>query len=235
MAARLVLFPSSLQTTPDKSRFAPIWFEALEGITGFVVENVRTSRRFLRALDPTFPIDNHQWIAQEADGSWRLHELQAGWKEGQAWGLLSEAGYPGVGDPGAEIVSLAHRLGVQVEVLPGSCSFLMALAASGLGGQHFVFRGYVPIEEGARKSTLKAWEQESRRAAQTQICMDTPYRNSALFAALLQELSPHTRLCMAQDLEGEHETIYTQTVAAWKASGKEPLNKVPCVFLFVAN
>jgi 16S rRNA (cytidine1402-2'-O)-methyltransferase len=232
MPPALILFPSALQTVPDKARFAPIWLEALTNVQGLIVENARTSRRFLKALDPTFPIDNYQWIAQEADGSYDLNTIRALWKEGKSWGLLSDAGYPAVGDPGAEVVAMAHREGVVVRALPGSCSFLLALAASGLGGQNFAFRGYVPVEADARKQKLRLWEQESQKLGQTQIVMDTPYRNAALWAALLQELQPSTRLCLAMDLEGPTEEIRMQTVANWRKTSARAWPKVPSVFLF---
>jgi 16S rRNA (cytidine1402-2'-O)-methyltransferase len=235
MSATLILFPSALQTEPSNAHFAPVWWEALQQVQGFIVENVRASRRFLRALDPVFPIDDYTWIAQEADGSYDMPAIKKGWKEGKSWGLLSDAGYPAVGDPGADVVLAAHQLGLQVRVLPGSCSFLLALAGSGLGGQHFAFRGYVPIDGAIRKQTIKTWEAESRKQGQTQICMDTPYRNAALFTALLDNLEPTTKLCYALDLEGINEQIQTKTVGDWRKSSAYEWPKQPCVFIFVAN
>lgn len=230
----LVLFPSALQTTPEKARFAPIWVEALGQVQGFVVENLRASRRFLRALDREFPIDTLAWVEQQPDGSYDMEAIRRAWAEGNSWGLLSDAGYPAVGDPGAVVVAAAHTAGVRVRVLPGSCSFLLALAGSGLGGQNFAFRGYVPIEAAERSRILKAWEQESRRIGQTQICMDTPYRNGALWKALLDNLAPQTRLSYALDLEGEYEMIQTRTVAEWRKAVALSWAKLPCVFTFAA-
>lgn len=230
----LILFPSALQTAPDKARFAPAWLEALGQVQGFVVENLRASRRFLRALDRDFPIDSLAWVEQQPDNRYDMAAIHAGWAQGQSWGLLSDAGYPAVGDPGSAIVAAAHAASIRVRVLPGSCSFLLALAGSGLGGQHFAFRGYVPIEQAERSRILKAWEQESRRLGQTQICMDTPYRNGALWKALLDALAPQTRLSYALDLEGEHESIHTRTVAEWRKAAPVSWGKYPCVFTFAA-
>lgn len=230
----LILFPSALQTVPEKARFAPVWQEALGQVQGFVVENLRASRRFLRALDKDFPIDSLAWVEQQPDNSYDMATIRAAWAKGDSWGLLSDAGYPAVGDPGSAVVAAAHATGVRVRVLPGSCSFLLALAGSGLGGQNFAFRGYVPIEAAERGRILKAWEQESRRLGQTQICMDTPYRNGALWKALLESLAPQTRLSYALDLEGEHETIQTRTVAEWKKAPPLAWGKLPCVFTFAA-
>jgi 16S rRNA (cytidine1402-2'-O)-methyltransferase len=235
MPAKLILFPSALQTEPNKSLFAPAWFAALPQVQGFVVETLRTSRRFLRGLDPAFPIDSYAWVTLREDGTHDLTTIHQAWREGKAWGLLSDAGYPAVGDPGAEVVAAAHRAGIPVLVLPGSCSFLMALAASGLGGQQFAFRGYVPIEKAARKTALLNWEHESRRLGQTQICMDTPYRNASLWATLLQELHPATLLCFAEDLEGPAEAVSTKTVGEWRKLPTRDWEKLPCVFLFVAK
>jgi len=235
MKARLVLLPSALQPNPQRQYFASVWFNVLPHLHGFIVENARASRRFLRALDPAFPIDSYAWVAQETDGSYDMALIHAGWQAGKAWGLLSDAGYPAVGDPGATVVAAAHAARVGVQVLPGSCSFLMALAGSGLGGQNFAFRGYVPIEAAARKTTLRQWEQESARNNQTQICMDTPYRNGALWGALLQELQAGTKLCFAADLQGEKEHIETRTVAEWRKEVAIKWERVPIVFLFVVN
>jgi len=234
MPPSLILFPSALQTVPNKAHFAPIWWEAIQQVQGFVVENVKASRRFFRALDPTFPIDSFDWVTQEADGSYDLNSIISAWKAGKGWGLLSDAGYPAIGDPGSVVVEAAHTLGIRVRVLPGSCSFLLALAGSGLGGQNFAFRGYAPIEASERKLTIKAWEVESRRLNQTQICMDTPYRNGNLWKSLLEDLSANTKLCLALDLEGEQETILTKTVSDWRKLPPRVWQKLPCVFLFVA-
>ena len=234
MPAQLILFPSSLQTQPDKALFAPAWLEALGQVQGFVVESLRTSRRFLRGLDTAFPIDSYTWHPyDEATKAPDMRAVHVAWQAGQALGLLSDAGYPAVGDPGADVVAAAHRAGVPVRVLPGSCSFLMALAASGLGGQHFAFRGYAPIEAAERTKTIKAWENESMRSGQTQICMDTPYRNSTLWQALLGTLLPGTRLCLALDLQGLEERIVTKTVAEWRKSAPIIWPKAPAVFVFV--
>lgn len=235
MPAQLVLLPSALQPAPARHRFAPAWLDALGQTQALVVETLKASRRFVRALDPAFDIDGRTWLAPSPEGRLDMAAVRALWAQDLTVGLLSDAGYPAVGDPGAEVVLAAHQAGVPVRVLPGSCSFLMALAASGLGGQHFAFRGYVPIAQAERQQTLKRWEQESRRQGQTQICMDTPYRNGALWQALLATLEPQTLLCLALDLEGSQERIQTQTVATWRKQPSQAWPRLPAVFIFVAN
>ena len=235
MPAQLVLLPSALQPAPALNRFAPAWLEALCQTQALVVETLKASRRFVRALDPAFDIDGRVWVVPNPEGVLDMAAVRSLWAQGLTVGLLSDAGYPAVGDPGAEVVLAAHQAGIQVRVLPGSCSFLMALAASGLGGQHFAFRGYVPIAQAERQQALKRWEQESRRQGQTQICMDTPYRNGALWQALLAGLAPQTMLCMALDLEGAQERIETKTVAAWRKQPAQVWPRLPAVFIFVAK
>ena len=154
--------------------------------------------------------------------------------EGQDVGLMSEAGLPAVADPGAALVALCHRHGIEVVPLVGPSSLMLALMASGLNGQSFAFRGYVPAKTEERRTALRELEKQSRALAQSQILIETPYRNDALFADMLQLLSPATRLCVAADLTLPTQFIRTKPVAAWR---REPvtIGKRPCVFILLAS
>jgi 16S rRNA (cytidine1402-2'-O)-methyltransferase len=145
--------------------------------------------------------------------------------------LVSEAGMPAVADPGSAVVRAAHALGVRVVPLVGPNALLLALAASGLNGQHFAFVGYLPQDAAARAQAIRALEQSSQRSGQTQLMIETPYRNAALLQALLQHLQAQTRLCVASALCLPHESVRTDTVQGWRASGA-PAPKGPCIFLF---
>lgn len=200
----------------------------------YIAENAKTARAFLRAVEIGRPIqeisiqeiDKH--APQEAQHEW-LAPLQAG----HDMGLVSEAGAPAVADPGAAIVAAAHKLGIRVAPLVGPSSLLLALMASGLNGQRFAFHGYLPQEKGERAKAIAELERESRQKRQTQMCIETPYRNQALLSDLLQTLAPNTRLCIAVNLSGEDEEIRSQTVAQWKAKPME-IGKRPAIFLFLA-
>jgi 16S rRNA (cytidine1402-2'-O)-methyltransferase len=150
-------------------------------------------------------------------------------------GLLSEAGLPAVADPGAELVRVAHALGLKVEPLCGPNSLMLALAASGLNGQSFAFVGYLPQEANARAARIRELDQASRRQHQTQIAIETPYRNAALLGALIEHLHPHTRLCVALGLTLPHVECRSQPVSAWRAQRPAIDKRVPAVFLWLAE
>jgi 16S rRNA (cytidine1402-2'-O)-methyltransferase len=155
-------------------------------------------------------------------------------------GLMSEAGVPGVADPGAELVLSAHRLGAKVKPLIGPSSLLLALMASGLNGQRFAFQGYLPQDGGERSARLKQLESESRKLQQTQLWIETPYRNAAMMASCLQALAPQTHLCLALDLSLPTEEIRSMAIAEWKKifpseAACTALQNRPCVFLLLAH
>ena len=158
----------------------------------------------------------------------------AGLFEGQDVGLISEAGLPAVADPGAALVALCHRKGIEVMPLVGPSSLMLALMGSGLDGQSFAFRGYLPAKTDERRTAIKDIEKESRRLRQSQIFIETPYRNDSLFADLLSGLAPDTRLCIAADLTLESQTIRTLKVGAWKKIQGFTIGKRPCVFIVLA-
>ncbi|AMM51077.1 SAM-dependent methyltransferase [Rufibacter sp. DG15C] len=197
----------------------------------FLVENARTARRYIKSIAPTQVIEELQITVIDKDSS--DTELSAALKPllaGQDGGVVSEAGCPGVADPGAELARLAHQNGIKVVPLVGPSAILMGLMASGFNGQSFAFHGYLPIEKRDRLQALRGLEKEMQQKDQTQIFMETPYRNRQMIEDLLQNLSKDTKLCIAANITGPNEFIQTKTVANWK--GKVPdLHKQPAVFL----
>ncbi|MFT4102207.1 MAG: SAM-dependent methyltransferase [Burkholderiaceae bacterium] len=200
----------------------------------FVVENARTARAFLKQV-PTAHVLQQIEIHElnEHTPADRLQALLAPLRQGRDVGLMSEAGCPGVADPGAELVALAHRHGIRVVPLVGPSSLLLALMASGLDGQHFAFVGYVPAQADERLRRLQALEQRSARQRESILMIETPYRSQALFDSLLACLSPGTRLTVASALTLADESIRTATVADWREA-PATLGKVPTVFGLLA-
>jgi 16S rRNA (cytidine1402-2'-O)-methyltransferase len=201
----------------------------------FVVEHAKSARRFLSGIKTEKPLQSLELVElSEHTATTELPALLAPLLAGRDAGLLSEAGCPGVADPGAELVALAHRHGVRVVPLVGPSSILLALMASGLNGQGFAFRGYLPVEEAARGKAIVALEADSARLKQTQIFIETPYRNHRLLAALLAQCRSATRICVATDLTLPSEWVRTLTAAEWKRSEIPDLNKRPSLFLLQA-
>lgn len=200
-------------------------------IRHFVVENVRTARRFLKACDRTIDIDALTF--GELNGHTRPEDIEAllaPLADGEAVGLMSEAGCPAVADPGADLVSLAQRCGYVVRPLVGPSSILLGLMASGFNGQRFAFEGYLPIEAGARSRRLKEMVRRIEHEDQTQIFIETPYRNDRLAEELCRVLPPSLRLCVATDLTGAGELAVTRTIAQWRDCPPHP-GKVPTIYL----
>jgi 16S rRNA (cytidine1402-2'-O)-methyltransferase len=204
-------------------------------LSHYIAENAKTARAFLKHLDLKQPIQQVQIQTLTATTD---DQAIKGWLapifDGQDMGLVSEAGCPAVADPGARVVALAHSLGIKVKPWVGPSSILLGLMASGLDGQRFAFHGYAPIKPDERQRQLKQWEQLSARLAQTQVLIETPYRNNAMFESLIKTLGARTRLCIARDLTGAHEWILTQTIAQWQQSKALELNGSPTLFLFQA-
>ncbi|CAN5388562.1 SAM-dependent methyltransferase [soil metagenome] len=200
----------------------------------YVAENARTARASLQALPLTRPIQSieiRELDVRTPDAD--LPALLAPILAGRDGGLISEAGCPAVADPGAKLVELAHRGGVRVAPLVGPSSLLLALMASGLNGQSFAFLGYLPSDAAARDARLAELEQLSRRTKQTQIFIETPYRNAALLDAMVRVLAKSTRVCVATDLTLPSESIRTMPAPQWAGVGGS-LNKRPSVFLLLA-
>ncbi len=197
------------------------------------MEELRTARRVLSRYGLRGHIDELEFHVLNEHTSPQEVEAMLSLFDGQDVGLLSEAGLPAVADPGAALVALCHRHGIRVVPLVGPSSLMLALMASGLNGQSFAFRGYIPAKTEERRSAIKGLEKQSRSLSQSQILIETPYRNDALLADLLRELAPETRLCVAADLTLPTQYIRTDTVAGWR---KTPVTvgKRPCVFILLA-
>lgn len=207
----------------------------IKNITFFLAEDVRTARRHLSSLKIYSSIEALDFKILNKDTAEReLNDLLGPLLDGTDVGILSESGCPGIADPGALAVKFAHQHNIQVVPLTGPSSILLALMASGMNGQRFAFHGYLPIESKELLTTIKEFEKESRLKNQTQIFIETPYRNNQLAASLIKALAPETLLCIAQDVTGSQESIRTYPVKAWKNKTFE-LPKLPAVFLFLAH
>ncbi|PLZ02486.1 SAM-dependent methyltransferase [Burkholderia sp. WAC0059] len=205
-------------------------------LTSYIGENAKTTRAFLKRIGTERPIqeiDIHELNVNTPAGE--IDRLLAPLLAGVDTGLVSEAGCPAVADPGALLVRRAHERGIRVVPLVGPSSILLALMASGLNGQSFAFHGYLPVDAGERTKRLRELEQQSRKARQTQIFIETPYRNRALLDALLSTCAPSTLVCVAVDLTLPGETIANRTVADWKKAPAIELHKRPAIFLLLAH
>jgi 16S rRNA (cytidine1402-2'-O)-methyltransferase len=200
----------------------------------FFVENERSARRYLKKLWKEMEIDRYTWFvihkAEETVKQEFLNQL----KQGKQIGILSEAGCPGIADPGQLLVAAAHQAGATVKPLVGPSSILLALMASGLNGQLFQFNGYLPVDAAGRNKKIRELEALSQRQSSTQVCIETPYRNQAMLQALLENCKPATRLCIAVNLTGPGESIRTKTIADWRKS-VPGLQKQPAIFLLNAR
>lgn len=199
----------------------------------YFVENVRTARRFLKALHPSIIIDEIQFSEINKHNGADTALFRKWIKEGLEIGIMSEAGCPGIADPGAELAGIAHSAGAKVIPLTGPNSIVLALMASGLNGQSFCFNGYLPVKDPARSQKLKALEALSRKEIQTQLFIETPYRNNQLLDEIIKHCQPQTQLCIALNITGATEYIKTQSLKEWKAN-KPQLDKAPAVFLMLA-
>ncbi len=189
--------------------------DAIKQCEVFFVENERTTRRYFKQLWQQMIIDNYEWvnIKDEAEVSTILIQKI---KEGKRIGIVSEAGCPGVADPGQKLIAVAQEMNADIKPLVGPSSILLALMASGMNGQNFQFTGYLPIDTPQRSKAIKELETESKKKNCTQIFIETPYRNNQLIETLLKTCNPQTRLCIAVDITGKDELIKTKTVAEWQ-------------------
>ena len=199
----------------------------------YFVENLRTARRFLKSVHPHLVIDEMNFSEIDKHSGPDMKTLTEWIKAGHDIGIMSESGCPGVADPGSILVAKAQQLNVEVIPLTGPNSMILALMASGLNGQSFAFNGYLPLKDPARSGKLRELEQHSAKENQTQIFIETPYRNNTLLDELLKHCKAGTRLCIAQDITGSNAYIKTKTVQEWKQN-KPELAKAPTVFLLLA-
>lgn len=236
MPGTLWLLPVALGDSPWDRYLPAATHEAACRLRRFVVEDAKTARAELKRIGHPVPL-RELAIEQlpEKPAATDIERLLAPLIAGHDLGLMSEAGCPAVADPGALLVRRAHELGIAVKPLVGPSSLLLALMASGLDGQRFAFHGYLPAREPERSRRIAELESESARFRQTQIFIETPYRNHALFNALLLSCRPKTRLCLATDLTSDGERISTRRVTDWKAAAAPDLDKRPTVFLLLAD
>lgn len=227
----LFLIPVPLADNAGQKSFTPYLVDTINEITTYIVENEKTARKFLKEAGlktPQSALNIHDYGKHKRGTS--LAEFFKELKEGTNVGLMSEAGCPGVADPGAEIVAEAHRRNIKVVPLVGPNSMLQALMSSGLNGQSFAFTGYLPIEKGDRVKRIKDLEEISQKYRQTQLFMETPFRNNHLFDDIVKNCQPNTLLCVACNINGEDEFIKTLSISQWRKQTVD-LHKKPTVFL----
>ena len=229
---KLYLIPVPLAVGAEKASYTFFHQEVVKDIKEYIVENEKTARHFLKAtglgiVQSELVIHGYGKYEREKSGA---KEYFKGLLAGKDVGLMSEAGCPGVADPGADIVAEAHRLGIQVVPLVGPSSILLALMASGFNGQQFTFHGYLPIDKAQRAKRMKNLEVISAKHQATQIFIETPFRNNQLMRDILRSCKPSTRLCVACNLTAEDEFVQTKTIADWKKVEID-LHRKPSIFL----
>ncbi len=204
--------------------------DAVRSCKAFFVENERSARRYLKSLSKEIVIDDYEWFVIHEQEEKLQNEFRQQLKKGTVIGIISEAGCPGVADPGQLLVSVAQEEHAVIKPLVGPSAILLALMASGMNGQQFQFVGYLPIDNQQRAKKIKELESESLKKDCTQIFIETPYRNNQMIEALLATCKPPTRICMAVSITSEEESIQTKTVAEWKRQIPN-INKKPAIFL----
>lgn len=227
----LYLIPTTLGDTAVEKVLPVEIMQVVRNLHYFVVENIRTARRHLKKIAPEIVIDELDFKElNEHTQQMGLELLLEPISRGFDVGILSEAGCPGVADPGAELVRIAHEKGIKVVPLVGPSSILLSLMASGMNGQNFAFIGYLPIKPAERTNAIRDIERNSGRDKQTQIFIEAPYRNTKLLADLLSICNAQTKLCIAVDLTMDSEFVVTKTIAGWKKAIPD-INKRPAIFL----
>lgn len=227
----LFLIPVPLADHAAAKSFTPFLVETINQIKVYIVENEKTARKFLKEAGlktPQSELIIHDYGKHKRDGS--VEHFFAQLNKGQDVGLMSEAGCPGIADPGAEIVAEAHKKGIKVIPLVGPNSMIQALMSSGFTGQSFAFHGYLPINKAERAKKIKELELLASRHLQTQLFMETPFRNNQLLDDLLKTCNPQTLLCIASNINAENEFIKTKSIAAWRKEQVD-LHKQPTMFV----
>jgi 16S rRNA (cytidine1402-2'-O)-methyltransferase len=223
-----VLDESALQTIP------PYIIDAVKACQVIFAENERTARRFLKAICKDIIIDDYTWYTIHKTEDEVIAAFQQHIREGKNIAIMSEAGCPGIADPGQILVAVAQQMNARIHPLVGPSSILLALMASGMNGQQFEFLGYLPIDVQERTKAIVALEQNSQKKKSTQLFIETPYRNNQLLETLLKTCKPNTRICIASEITSASEYIKTKTVAEWKQE-KLDLHKKPVIFLLYAG
>ncbi len=232
MATTVFLIPTVL--SEGETEVLPAYIlDAVKKCSVFFVENERSARRFLKLLWKEMAIDDQEWYSMKTVDNTIMTVFRQKIKEGKKMGIISEAGCPGVADPGQQLVAIAQEMNVTVKPLVGPNSILLALMASGMNGQQFQFHGYLPIEAGEKAKTIRQLESESRQKNCTQIFIETPYRNNQLLETIIKTCQPQTRLCIAVELTAPSEMVKTKTIQEWKREAVD-LHKRPAIFLLSA-
>ena len=246
MKSKVYLIPSLLDDDAIET-IPPYIIDAVKDCQVFFVENERTTRRYLKKIWKEIVIDDYQWcVMGDAENEEVVFKTMI--REGKNIGIVSEAGCPGIADPGQGLIAIAQELNADVKPLVGPDSIILALMASGMNGQHFKFVGYLPIDEHERSKAIKALEAESQKIRCTQIFIETPYRNNRLIESLLKNCKSTTMLCIAVDLTGKNEWIKTKAIADWskglskgvlsdlsEKKEKIDIHKRPAIFLLLAE
>lgn len=233
---KLYMIPVTLGDHHPSHVLTPSALQLIQRLKHFVVENEKTARQFLGQIPHPLPIrDLHFSILDQHTPDHALASMLEKTLSGEDIGLMSEAGCPGIADPGARLAALAHKLDIRVVPLVGPSAILLALMASGMNGQQFRFIGYLPSEKTARIEAIHEVEQRSRNTHETQIFIETPYRNAHLLADLIQHSTASTLLCIACQLTMPDEMVLTRKVAAWRHVGLPDIHKKPTVFLLLAT
>lgn len=235
MKNKLYLIPTPIGKRLENRVLPEYTLEIVRSLSCFIVEKPQTALRFLKWVN--HPLHDYQLTIRVLNKKTPSHEIFSYLKllEHHHAGLMSEAGAPGVADPGALLVELAHKHDIDVVPLVGPTSILLALMGSGLNGQKFAFHGYLSINDDARKRELKNLEEQSAREQQTQIIMETPHRNQILLKMMVRTLNPATKLCVASNLTMEDQLIMMKRIADWQQSELPDLQKKPALFLMNAN
>lgn len=230
-SGKIFLFPVPLSEGNLDSVLPARNIELIKNIKVFVVENIRSARRFLKKCDRTIDIDTLTFFTlNEHTAPEEVPQMIVPVLEGNDIGVISEAGCPAVADPGADIVALAQRKGIEVVPLVGPSSILMGLMGSGFNGQTFAFAGYLPVDQAQRAARLKEMERRINKERQTQIFIETPYRNNKLIAELCASLPSSMLLCVASDISGEKQSIVTKPIGEWKKTAYD-YSHTPTIFL----
>ena len=233
MQSQIYLIPSVLEESATET-IAPYIIDAVKKCQVIFAENERTARRFLKSVCKEIVIDDYEWFTIHKAESEVLHSFRQKIKDGKNVAIISEAGCPGIADPGQILVAAAQEMNATVKPLVGPSSILLALMASGMNGQQFEFVGYLPIDNLERNKAISALENASLKKNSTQIFIETPYRNNQLLENLLKICNPSTRLCIAAELTGPNEFVKTKTIASWKKE-KTDFHKKPVIFLLQAQ
>ena len=232
MEPALYLIPVTLGETEIGQVLPPYNHDIIVGIKHFIVENIRSARRFLKKTEKAIDIDELTFyeLNRHTDRKF-IGEYLEPLKHGQPVGIISEAGCPAIADPGADVVAIAQQRGYKVVPLVGPSSIIMSVMGSGFNGQSFAFNGYLPVEVPQRIKALKKLEQKVQNENQTQLFIETPYRNAKMIETILNALNPKTKLCIAAGITCAEEYIKTRTVAEWKKEKLPELGKIPAIFV----